>query len=68
MDKWKPLYGSNILANLAYIQAMRGNLTLSKQHLEEFDALYGNDLYDEDEDKKIAYVRFVLESELTQEK
>lgn len=42
---------------------MRGNLTLAKQQIAEYDALHGSDFYDEDEEKKIAYVRLLIESE-----
>jgi hypothetical protein len=63
MDKWKPLYGSSILSSLAYIQSLKGNITLAKQYILEYDTVYGSDPYDEEEDKKISYVRFILESE-----
>ena len=30
MDKWKELYGPQVLSNLAYCYALKGNYTLSK--------------------------------------
>jgi hypothetical protein len=41
LDKWKDLYGTIILANLAYICAMKRNYSMARQYLDEYDYLFG---------------------------
>ena len=52
-DKWKELYGSTILSNLAYIQAMKGNSVLARHYLKEYNEIYGDVIYDIEDNQKI---------------
>eukprot|EP00347_Sterkiella_histriomuscorum_P010322 403376753 len=61
MDKWKSLYGSCIVANLAFIQARRGNMVSARQYLNEYYKVYGRDAFDQTEEENLQYVRYVLE-------
>lgn len=56
MDKWKELYGPQVLSNLSYCYALKGNFTLAKQYFEEYRALYGDLGFDNTDHQKLTYV------------
>ena len=52
-DKWKELYGSTILSNLAYTSAMQKNSVKAKHYLKEYNETYGDIIYDIDNTQKV---------------
>ena len=52
-DKWKEIYGGVILSNLAYSSAMKGNSTMAKHYLKEYNKQFGDPGYDMDEYQKV---------------
>ena len=59
MEKWREVYGTLILANLAYICAMIGNYTKARQHIADYLYLYGRSDFstDPDEHQKMTYAQ-----------
>ena len=55
LEKWRDIYGTVILANLAYICALKKNYTKAKQHIDDFYELYGitDNYVDPDEHTKL---------------
>jgi hypothetical protein len=53
MNRWREVYGSSILVNLAYCYALKRNIVMAKEHLEEYKRLYGDYSNDPDENFKL---------------
>jgi len=56
-DKWTDYYGSTILSNLAYAQAIKGNMTMAKHYNVEYIKLYGDYGMDDIENDKVEHVQ-----------
>ncbi len=48
LEKWRDVYGSVTMSNLAYICAKMGNFTKAKEYLGEFYTQYGYSDYSQD--------------------
>jgi len=55
-DKWKELYGGTILSNLAYAQALKGNMVMAKHYNSEYQTQYGDYGVDSDEADRLEIV------------
>lgn len=51
--RWKDLYGGTILSCLAQATAMKGNVVISKQYVEEFNEWFGESNLENDENVRI---------------
>jgi outer membrane protein assembly factor BamD (BamD/ComL family) len=60
LEKWRDIYGTVVLANLAYICAMKGNMLMAKQYIDDYYMQYSRSeeqktpsYYDHDEHHKM---------------
>lgn len=51
LEKWKDIYGTIVLANLAYICAKQGNIHKARHYVEEYYILYGKGEHMQDPDE-----------------
>lgn len=58
LEKWRDVYGTLVLANLAYICAKLGNILRAKDYLYDYYDLYGQGDFNNDPDEyhKLAFV------------
>lgn len=61
LGKWYKIYGSTVLANLAYIQTKRNNLVSAKHYLNEYLMKFGESSYDEHEESLVVYAKQTLD-------
>lgn len=59
LEKWRDIYGTVVLANLAYICLLKNNVTKARQHLSDYYDLFNQSDYsiDPDEYQKITHVQ-----------
>lgn len=69
LEKWKDVYGTVVLANLAYICALKRNYSMAKHYMEDYNVQYGkseqagNNYYDPDEYQKLSYAQDEIDRE-----
>ena len=51
LEKWRDIYGTVILANLAYICVKKKNYIMAKQHIEDYLSMYGSSDFSIDPDE-----------------
>jgi hypothetical protein len=42
LERWRDLYGGTILSNLAFATALKGNKTMAKHYLKEYQKTFGD--------------------------
>ena len=59
LEKWRDIYGTIILANLAYICAKQGNIHKARDYVDDYYDLYGKSDYSQepDEFQKLTYAQ-----------
>lgn len=51
MEKWRDIYGTVVLANLAYICAKLGNIHRARDYIDDYFDLYGQSDFQQDPDE-----------------
>jgi outer membrane protein assembly factor BamD (BamD/ComL family) len=51
LEKWKDIYGTKVLANLAYICAKLGNMHKAREYINDYYDLYGKSDFQQEIDE-----------------